>query len=109
MRITLGLSLALSLSFGLAACGGGAVEDACHAACDVQGKGEGCTSAAADNCKALCDLVVPQISGCDAEAIAYFECLETRTWTCSGGDLAVSTDQKCEAEIAAYNTACHAQ
>lgn len=107
MRLSRLLPL-LSLFFiTLAGCGGGAVIDACHAACEVQGKGTGCPAAAVDTCNGLCDFVVPQLSDCDAEAIAYFECLETRSWACApGGDVAISTDDKCEAESAAYRTAC---
>ena len=91
----------------LAGCGGGTVIDACHAACEVQGKGTGCTAAAVDTCNGLCDFVAPQLSDCDAEAIAYFECLETKSWSCAaGGDLAISTDGKCEAETSAYTAAC---
>jgi hypothetical protein len=79
----------------------------CNSLCDAQAKGEKCTPAAADTCKQLCAAVTPSFSGdCSDKAKAYYTCAEKMKWVCSGGDLAVSTDQSCKAESDAYNAAC---
>jgi hypothetical protein len=78
---------------------------ACRELCVVQGKGANCPATATDSCNRLCDMLMPAMAAqCPDSWQVCLPCMKNMSWQCmAGGDIAMSPDQTCNTQCAAWN------